>query len=131
MDFKTQIEFLHKDFPLRDLTALAAEAVRCVREYDKNKRMRSLMFSGQDRWDSSSSPREIWETYAAAAGADMEKWRACINSRTYQNAVESDRKLGMRMGVNATPTIFIGDRKIVGAVPFRELAAAVQTQIKR
>jgi protein-disulfide isomerase len=33
------------------------------------------------------------------------------------------------MGVNATPTIFVGTRKLVGSVPFRELAAAVRSQI--
>jgi protein-disulfide isomerase len=34
------------------------------------------------------------------------------------------------MGVNTTPTIFVGNRKLVGAVPYRDLAAAVRTQLK-
>jgi protein-disulfide isomerase len=88
-----------------------------------------LLFNGQRHWGASSSPREIWAKYAAAAGADMGKWRSCMNARTYQSAVEADRKLGLRMGVNATPTIFVGSRKIVGAVPFRDLAAAVRAQM--
>ena len=91
--------------------------------------MRTLMFNGQRGWSSSQSPQKIWAAYAASVGADMEKWRSCTESRTHQSAIEADRALGIRMGVNATPTIFVGTRKLVGSVPFRELAAAVRSQI--
>jgi protein-disulfide isomerase len=91
--------------------------------------MRLSMFSGQSRWGSSSFPHEVWAKYAASAGVDVDEWRSCLNARTHRGAVEADRKLGVRMGVDATPTIFVGNRKIVGAVPFERLAAVVRAQM--
>lgn len=75
-------------------------------------------------------PHIIWENYAQAAGVDVSKWRSCMDSRQHQNEIEADRKLGLSLGVEATPTIFIGDQKIVGAVPFSVLANAVRVQLR-
>ncbi|MDP6365398.1 MAG: thioredoxin domain-containing protein [Nitrospinota bacterium] len=124
------MDFRHKDFPLRPLTAMAAEAVRCVEDAAKQDQMRALVFGGQRRWSLSKAPQNIWATYAAATGTAMKKWRSCTYSRTHKKAIEADRTLGFNMGVNATPTIFVGNRKLVGAVPYRDLAAAVRTQLK-
>ena len=92
--------------------------------------MRRLLFNGQRQWGTSSVPQIIWENYAQATGADVGKWRSCMDSRQHQSNIEADRKLGLSLGVEATPTIFIGDQKIVGAVPFSVLANAVQAQLR-
>ena len=73
---------------------------------------------------------DVWEKYALAAGANVEKWRSCLASQDHRSAIEADKALGIRMGVRATPTIFIGKEKISGARSFNVLAAAVRAQIK-
>lgn len=128
--FKNQIEFHHKDFPLRDLTFRAAEAARCTGGEGKVAQMRTFIFNGQRRWGTASSAIDIWEKYALAAGANVDKWRSCMASQEHRSAIEADRNLGMRMGVRATPTIFIGKERIEGAGSFNALAAAVRAQMK-
>ena len=128
--FKDQIEFHHKDFPLRDLTFRAAEAARCAGTEDKVAQMRTFLLNGQRRWSTATSAINVWEKYALAAGANVEKWRSCLASQDHRSAIEADKALGIRMGVRATPTIFIGKEKISGARSFNVLAAAVRAQIK-
>lgn len=127
--FKNQIEFHHKDFPLRDVTAMAAEARRCAEKFDKKGQMHMLMLNGQRRWTLSQAPQKIWAKYARGVGADMAEWRSCMSAGTFRSAVSSDKNLGLRMGVNSTPTIFIGKKKLVGSVPFKALAMAVRAQM--
>lgn len=64
-----------------------------------------------------------------AAGANMEMWESCMGSRKFKEKIESDRNLGFKMGVEGTPTVFVGKQKIVGAVPYRVFAQAVRQQV--
>ncbi len=118
-----------RDFPLRRVTFRAAEAVRCTEDHAKAEDMRAFLFSGQPEWGALSDPEKLWVKYAAAAGTDLEKWRACMSARSHSAAIESDRRLGLRLGVDATPTVFVGGRKIVGAVPYDTFAGAVRAEL--
>ncbi len=128
--FKNQIEFHHKDFPLRDLTFRAAEAARCAGDENKVAQMRTFIFNGQRRWGTASSAVDIWEKYALAAGANVDKWRSCMASQEHRSAIEADRSLGIRMGVRSTPTIFIGRDRMEGARSFNIMASSVRSQVK-
>jgi protein-disulfide isomerase len=128
--FENQIEFHHKNFPLRDLTFRAAEAALCVGDESKVAQMRTFIFNGRRRWSTAAVAVDIWEKYALAAGANVDKWRSCMASQEYRHAIEADRNLGIRMGVRATPTIFVGKERFDGARSFNVLAAAVRAQVK-
>jgi len=92
--------------------------------------MSALMYGGQDSWSSSPAPENLWANYAAAAGADVGKWRACMSDRPHRDAVSADRQLGLRLGVDATPTIFVGRIKIVGVGSYENLAGAVRASLR-
>lgn len=130
LEFAGKIEFQARDFPLRPLTFRAAEAVRCAGDQGKGEEMRGMVFSGQPAWATSPSPDSVWTGYARGLNLDPEKWGSCVRSERHRSAIEADHELGVRMGVSATPTIFIGGRKIDGAVPFETLAEAVRAGLQ-
>jgi protein-disulfide isomerase len=130
-EFKNKILFQHRDFPFRSLTERAAEAGRCAGGQGKEDQMRTLIFNGQREWGLSSSPDNVWEKYAGAAGANVQEWKACFSSRKYRSEIQKDVELGKSMGVEATPTIFVGNQKIVGAVPYQTLAEAIRKQLNQ
>src|SRR3990170_1764779 len=69
------------------------------------------------------------EAAAREIGLDVDALRACQQSVRARPRIEADAAEGQRRGVEATPTIFVGDRKIVGNQPidvFRDAINAVK-----
>jgi protein-disulfide isomerase len=50
--------------------------------------------------------------YANSLDLDIEKFRADLNSADMQRIVMADKRQGMRLNVNSTPTYFINGEKI-------------------
>ncbi len=90
-----------------------------------------MVFGGQEAWAASSSPDAIWTGYARGAGLDMEKWGGCVREGRHRAAIEADRRLGASLGVNATPTVFVGRAKLVGVPGYEELAEVVRAELGR
>ena len=73
----------------------------------------SLLFDKAD-----SLGRIGWEAIAFRAGvADTSRFRACLADPKMNSAVAADIVLGRSIGVTGTPTLVVGDRMLVGAVP--------------
>ena len=130
LEFAGKIHFEARDFPLRDLTLRAAEAVRCAADQGKGEEMRHMVFSGQQGWAASGAPDPIWTGYARGLSLDMEKWGSCVRSGVHQKAIVADRDLGIRMGVDATPTIFIGRQRMNGAAAYEKLAEVFRAELR-
>jgi len=130
LEFAGKIHFEARDFPLRDLTLRAAEAVRCAADQGKGEEMRAQVFGGQASWSASGAPDPIWTGYARGLGLNVEKWGGCVRAEFHRKAIEADRDLGVRMGVNATPTIFIGKRRVDGAAAFERLAEMFRAELQ-
>ena len=60
------------------------------------------------------------------SGLDPVKGRKIIEKREFSNAVDSDWKLSRAKGVNAVPTFFYGDNRLVGAQPYEALEKLIQ-----
>ena len=129
LEFAGKIHFEARDFPLRPLTFRAAEAVRCAADQGKGEELRGMVFGGQEAWAASSSPDAIWTGYARGAGLDMEKWGGCVRAGAHQGAIRADHDLGVRMGVNATPTIFVGRQRVDGAATYERLAEMLRAEL--
>jgi protein-disulfide isomerase len=69
------------------------------------------------------------EAVAREVGLDVEALKACQRDGRVRGRIEADAAEGQRRGVEATPTLFVGDRKIVGNQPidvFRDAVNAVK-----
>jgi protein-disulfide isomerase/uncharacterized membrane protein len=73
----------------------------------------------------SITPEKL-DQYATAAGLDRERFRACLEDPEVMRAVRQDIDLAHRLGVTATPTLFINGRAVVGALKPRLLERAIR-----
>jgi protein-disulfide isomerase len=55
--------------------------------------------------------------YAADLELDMDAFRDCIDSGTYEDFVQQDMDFAINLGIRSTPTFFINGLAIVGAQP--------------
>ena len=66
------------------------------------------------------------EKFAAELGADMEKFKKALDSRTHQAKVEADAKAGNAAGINGTPGFIVNGYFISGAQPFQAFKKVIK-----
>jgi protein-disulfide isomerase len=89
----------------------AAEAAACAGEQDAFWEYHDQLFGNQDALGSTDLRR-----YAEDLGVDVSQFDACVESHRYESMVTDDLTSGSRLGVSATPAVFINGRLILGAV---------------
>ena len=116
---KIKVQWRNLPLPMHPDAPLAAEASM---EAYKQKgsdgfwKMHGLLFQNQKT--EGGLKREALEKYAAQIGLNVEKFKAALDSRTHQSAVEADKKAGNDAGITGTPAFVINGYYISGAVPF-------------
>lgn len=70
--------------------------------------------------------RDILKTLAQEAGMSDSQVTAAWQDGASSQKLEQYRKAALELGVSATPTFFIGEQRLDGAVPYEQLLAAAQ-----
>ena len=126
-EFPDTVRFVFKDFPLRSHpNALpAALAARCAGAQGRYWEYHDLLFVGQP-----DLARDHLVGYARRLGLDASAFTECLDSGRYRDAVLTEQREGREAGVRATPTFFINQRKIEGALPLEEFRDAVRQALR-
>ena len=126
-EFPDTVRFVFKDFPLRSHpNALpAAIAARCAGAQARYWEYHDLLFVAQP-----DLARDQLIGYARRLGLDTPAFTECLDSARVRDAVLADQREGRAAGVRATPTFFINQRKIEGALPLEEFRAAIQQALR-
>ena len=105
----------------------AAEAAMAAYEVggaDKFWKMHDRFFEKQNEL----SPA-FYEQVAGEIGLDVGRWKAAVESRKAQPAIQADMSAGNAVGANGTPTFFINGKKLVGAMPFESFKAVIDAEL--
>jgi len=120
-EFDGRVRMVYKYFPLSSHTRAlpAARAAEAARAQGKFWEMHDLLFQHQSELEDDDIRR-----YAGQIGLDMERFEQDWASASTAAHVEADRQLGMSVGIEATPSIFVDGR------PFRESLRNLPAYIK-
>jgi protein-disulfide isomerase len=100
--------------------AVFAEEARAQQGDSGFYRAHDWLFAHQDGLD-----RESLLSYAAAMQLDGQRLAAALAQQNYRENIARDGRMATELGVDATPTMFINGRRVVGARPLAELTEAV------
>jgi predicted DsbA family dithiol-disulfide isomerase len=112
-EYKGRVKLVFKNFPLsshNDARAAAAAAAAAA-EQGKFWQMHDLLFDHQDNLSAGDL-----EGYARQLKLDLARWHT--DTAAALPRVEAERNEGLGLGVNHTPTIFIGDREYKGPMRY-------------
>jgi protein-disulfide isomerase len=103
----------------------SAEAALCVNEQgpDKFFKFHDEAFKNQDKLDAASL-----EKFAKNSGANVDKYKECVASKKYADAVQKDMDYGEKIGVKSTPTFFVNGQLVSGAVPIEQFAEIIEDE---
>jgi protein-disulfide isomerase len=109
-----RIQWAFLDFPLQQhARALpAAIAAQCAQKQGKFWPYHDLVFANQTKLSD-----DDLRGYADRVGLDRKAWDQCFEKQETLAAVQEDSELGNELGVDATPTFFVGGQTLKGAMP--------------
>ena len=125
--YKDKIRFVFRQFPLIHTHPFAermAEASECAADQGKFWEAVEAIYAHQDDLSENSlrlSAKEI--------GLDMGKFNQCLDSGAEKARVDRDRADGKALGVNATPTFFVGHQVLQGVPEPEEFSKAINHEL--
>lgn len=133
-EFKNDIQFVYRNFPLRQLhpnALIAGQAAEAAGKQGKFWEMHDMIFENQRTW-SNQKRKQIEETfisYANTLGIDTEQFKNDLNSKEVRDKVDSDYQSGIKAGVNSTPTFFLNGEKIQNPRNYEEFRNIINQAI--
>ena len=125
------VRFRFMDFPL----AIAAHrnnrnahlAAWCAGEQGKFWEMHDIIFQNQDRWntEATSRPDRVLANLAGQVGVNPTQYESCVTSRKYAGQIQANYDEGTQRQVQSTPTFIIGNKRVVGGLPYDRFKAQV------
>lgn len=118
-----QIRFVYMDFPINrsGISRMVARGAACAHEQGRFWQYHDLAFERQPDL-SQTSPA----TLAADAGLDMQAFERCYEGPQSAERVEHSEAEAIRLGVSATPTLFVNGRRLVIEDLERDLTQAIE-----
>ena len=124
-----KVKLIYRDFPLDQVAAKAAQIAECAGN-DRYFGVIDLIFRGQPQWATAQDPIADLAKPLRIAGLGENEIKACLANDAMMNAVLNDYRSGETLGVNATPTLFIGGKLYRGSRSVEDLDAELGKLVK-
>jgi protein-disulfide isomerase len=124
--YKGKVRIAFKNLPLdmHPNAQPAAEAAMAAHEQGKFWEMHDKLFANQQQLD-----RPSLEKYAEELGLNLARFKAALDSGKYRERVKQDAAEAAKIGVSATPTLFVNGHKLEGAQPFDSFKTAIDKEL--
>ncbi len=124
-----QIRFVFRHFPfLGEESFRAAEATECAADQNKFWEFHDTVFENWKGVNEGRFSDDNLKGFASLLQLDRAAFDSCLDSGKYRGKVEADLRLGERLGVYSTPTLFVNRRKVEPA-SYDELAQIIESAI--
>ncbi len=115
--YKDSVRFVFRNFPLTSIhphAYAASAAAEAAGQQGKYWEMHDKLYETRDTWNSLSAEQRQtkFEQYAKEIGLTIETYKADISSKAVGNKINFDRALGLKLGVDSTPTLYLNKTKI-------------------
>ncbi len=125
-----KVKFVFKQFPFLGADSeTAAEASFCAQDQGKFWDFYKYTYAHQGQENSGSLSAANLKQFAQTLGLNTTQFDSCLDSGKYKNQVAQDKQDGINAGVSSTPTWFVGNQQILGAVPFSQIQSAINSQL--
>jgi protein-disulfide isomerase len=124
-----KVKLIYRDYPLDQVAVKAAQIAECAGK-DKYFGVLDIIFRGQPTWATGADPVAELAKPLRIAGLGEAEIKACLANDAMMNAVLNDYRSGETLGVNSTPTLFIGGKLYRGSRSVEDLDAELGKLVK-
>jgi protein-disulfide isomerase len=126
---KVRWRFRDYPLPMHPYSRLAAHAAQCAGEQGKFWEMHDQLFFNHGWAQTGKNPTGLFRDFAKAAGVDLARYDACMESGRYASRIEFSRQEGEQRLVDGTPTFYFNGVKYNGRNNSDAFKAAVDSVI--
>ena len=118
-----QILLIWKDLPnpLHPEAAVAALAARCASQQNKFWQYHDELFASQ-----ASLAGSLYPQIAQKIGLDTTLFQQCLDNQEQAGLVEDSFNLGLSLGVDATPYLFVNGQRLSGSVSLEQIESLLK-----
>jgi protein-disulfide isomerase len=120
-----KVHFIYREFPIGRSAGTAAIAARCVPEqhyFDANWKL----LATQRQWVSQDVRHGAIHKIVQEFGLDRAAFDSCLQNQTIVDGLKQVKERGRKLGVSATPTIFVNTEMRRGGVSYEDLVELIE-----
>jgi predicted DsbA family dithiol-disulfide isomerase len=124
-----KVRFVFRQFPLTDIhthAQKAAEASLCAFAQNRFWELHDAMWA-----DNHSLEIDQLKQKASLLKLDTTAFDSCLDAATFADAITKDVEEAKGLSVNATPTLFVNGRFLVGAQSYTTVAAIIDEELAK
>ena len=128
-EYPNDVRLVWKDFPNEKQhpgASEAAVAARCAGYQNAFWEFQRILLAGQ-----AGASTESYNMMAEVLELDTDQFSDCLTNNQSKPLVERDMKEALRLRIDATPYVFINDRRLSGAVGYDLLKNIVEGEINK
>lgn len=113
--FGDDVKVVFRNFPITNSHPQAMAAHRAAEAASRQGKfweMHDKLYGNQQSWSGNSNAVSVFESYALEIGLNMDQYNTDVNSDSVLEKISSDIDSANKLGVNATPTIFLNGQKV-------------------
>jgi len=132
--YKGKVRLAYKYFPLSKIhphALTAAHAAECAAEQDQFWPYQDRLFETQKQWAPLADATTSYVVIAQETHLDTNKFTACMADPSKLALIEQDHTEGLAREISATPTLFIGEIRVVGTMIETEGARTIEMELRR
>ncbi len=127
-----KVRFVYRNFAFLGPESLwAAEAAEAAADQGKYLEYRSLLWQRQRGENLGAFKVANLKAFAAELGLNQAAFDAALDNQLHRAAVLAEKKEGEAQGINATPTIFVNDRKMQGVPTLEAMKAVIEEELAK
>lgn len=129
----SQVNFVFRHFPLLTIhpnAEIGSEAAAAAGEQGKFWEMYDLLYQNQNDWSTAGAPMDFFAQYAKDLGLNVDQFKQAVEQKKFSNIIEADIKDGEAIGVNSTPTFYVGGEKM-STYQYDALKAKIEEKLKQ
>jgi protein-disulfide isomerase len=124
-----KVKFIFREFALDPLAAAGFMLARCA-PTDQYFAIIEVFFKTQATWARSNDPVNALMNIAKQVGFTKETFEACLTNQKILDGVNAVKAQGEKLGVDATPTLFVNGKKLSGGQSLAELEKQFEPLLK-
>jgi len=128
-----KIRLAYKFFPLTRIhknSMPAAHAAQCAAEQKQFWPYQDLLFARQTQWASLTDPTTAYAAIAEEVKLDLTAFNACYADPSKEELIRKDFAEGEQREIHSTPTLFVGDERLVGAAIETDGARMIERELR-
>ena len=129
-----KVKMVFKNFQfLGSESIAAAEAAECAKDQKQFWAYHDALYETEikdGRENNGNLNRDLFLKLADELKLDHSAFASCFDSEKYASQIEEDNNKAKALGVNSTPTTFVNSQKLVGALPYAQFKAAIDSILK-